>query len=332
VIAFAMRADALRDSLFTSEAMSRLDTVAELATPTVLTEFGSAEARSVLARLDALITGWGCPRVSPAVLDLAPRLRLIAHAAGSVKGHLDPECWARGITVTTAAQANARPVAEFTVAAILLSGKNALVAAQHGRTHGWAAARAAVPPEVGNYQSTVGIIGASRIGRMVLDLLRPFSFRVLLADPTVSVEEAAALGAELVGLDQLMALSRVTSLHAPILPSTLGMIGRSQLAAMPDGATFINTARGVLVDHDALREQAASGRINALLDVTDPEPLPDDDLLYTLPNVTLTPHIAGSVGNELPAMADLAVAEVERLAHDRPYAWPVSTAELASMA
>ncbi|MCW2805536.1 MAG: hypothetical protein JWN06_3753 [Propionibacteriaceae bacterium] len=332
VVAFAMTSDALRDSLFLPDTMKRISAVADLASDTVLMEFDSPAARDVLSRIDVLITGWGCPRISATVLDAAPRLRLIAHAAGTVKAHVDREAWARGVVVTTAALANARPVAEFTLAALLLAGKNALPAASQFRTGGWQAARAAVPAEAGNYGTTVGIIGASKIGRLLLELLRPFSFRVLLADPTVTAEQAGDLGAELVALPELMARSRIVSLHAPILPSTIGMIGRSELAAMPDGGTFINTARGVLVDSQALREEVASGRINAVLDVTTPEPLPDDDLLLTLPNVTVTPHIAGSVGNELPAMAELAATEVERLAAGVPFGYPVSLAELDSMA
>lgn len=331
-VAFAMSSNDLRDSLFLPATLAQLAAVAEVVDGPVLTEFDSPPARTVLGQVDALITGWGCPRVSPEVLDRAPRLKLIAHAAGTVKGHLDRECWLRGVAVTTAAQANARPVADFALAAIIWSGKNAFLAANRFRSGGWPAAKDAASGEVGNHRTTLGIIGASRIGRLLLDLLPPFSFEVLLADPTVSAAEATALGAELVSLPELMARSRIVSLHAPILTSTIGMIGAAELAAMPDGATFINTARGVLVDHDALRAETRTGRINAILDVTTPEPLPVDDVLLSLPNVTVTPHIAGSIGNELPAMAELAAGEVERLAAGQPYRYPVSLAELDSMA
>jgi phosphoglycerate dehydrogenase-like enzyme len=141
---------------------------------------------------------------------------------------------------------------------------------------------------------------------------------VLLADPTVSDQEALLLGVQLVGLDDLMAGSSVVSLHAPVLPSTIGMIPARQLAAMKDGSTFINTARGALVDHDALRREAATGRISLVLDVTSPELLPSGDPLYSMPNVILTPHIAGSMGNELTLLGDLAVSEIERFAAGQP--------------
>ncbi|BDZ50264.1 2-hydroxyacid dehydrogenase [Frondihabitans sucicola] len=266
------------------------------------------------------------------VLDAAPHLRLIAHSAGTVKGHLDREVWRRDIAVTTAAQANGVPVAEYTLAFILLSAKGAFPAAAGFRRLHDMRAKEAMPAHVGNLGSTVGIIGASRIGRLVLEMLRPFHHRVLIASPDLTPDEATRIGGTLVPLERLLEESDVVSLHAPILPQTIGMIGREQFARMKSGATFINTARGVLVDHDALRDETSSGRLSAIIDVTDPEPLPPDDVLYTLDNVILTPHIAGSMGNELPLMGDSATTEVERFAHGEPLVYPVTLDDLDRMA
>lgn len=331
-VAFAMRSDELAATIFSPEANARLARVADVLGDRVLTEFESDRSRRILAEVDGLITGWGCAPIDAAVLDAAPHLRLIAHSAGTVKGHIGREAWTRGIQVTTAAQANGVPVAEYTLAFILLSAKRAFSSAvDFARLHDLRA-KELMPPDVGNLGSTVGIIGASRIGRLVLELLRPFHHRVLLASPDLFPEDARRLGATLVSLDRLMAESDVVSLHAPVLPSTIGMIGRDQFAVMRPGATFINTARGVLVDHDALREATASGRISAVLDVTDPEPLPADDVLYTLANVILTPHIAGSMGNELPLMGDFAVTEIERFAAGAPLVYPVTVEDLERIA
>lgn len=327
-----MRSDALASTVLSSDARDRLARTADIVSDGVLSEFESDEARAILAEVDVLVTGWGCPLLDARVLDAAPRLRLIAHSAGTVKGHISRDAWERGIGVTTAAQANGVPVAEYTLAFILLSAKGALGSATEFSRVQSMTARERMSQSVGNFESTVGIIGASRIGRLVLDLLRPFHHRILLSSPDLTSAEARDLGATLVPLDELMAQSDVVSLHAPVLPSTLGMIGRAQLAAMKDGATFINTARGVLVDHDALRDETMSGRLNAVLDVTDPEPLPAGDPLYTLPNVILTPHIAGSMGNELPMMGDFAVTEVERFANGDPLIYPVSLDDLDRMA
>ena len=168
--------------------------------------------------------------------------------------------------------------------------------------------------EFGTYGLKVGIIGASTIGRRVIELLRPFDLDVALYDPIVSADEAAALGVRVFALDELMRRSRVVSLHAPLLPNTKRMIGAWELAALPEGATFINTARGALVDEAALVRDLQSGRISAVLDVTWPEPPSPDSPLWTLPNVLLTPHLAGSLGNELARMGASAIREVARVA------------------
>lgn len=332
VVAFAMGSGDLRDGLIDAAAMTRLRAVADVIAAPVLQDFTSPEAKAVLSRTTALITGWGCPLIDEAVLDDAPRLRLIAHAAGTVKHHVSEAAWDRSVVVTTAAQANALPVAEYTLAFILLAGKGVFTEQERLRSARSAYRTPAPGSPTGNHGGTVGIIGASTIGRLVLERLRDHDLHVLLADPTLNPSEAAQLGAELVPLPELLARSRVVSLHAPVLPSTLGMIGREQLARMPDGATFINTARGVLVDHEALRAEVHNGRLNAVLDVTDPEPLPDADPLYDLPNVLLTPHVAGSQGNELARMGALAVDEVARLAKGLPAHHPISRAALAGMA
>jgi phosphoglycerate dehydrogenase-like enzyme len=327
-----MGSDELRAELFPAELIRRLGQTADVAQLPVVTEFSSPRAQTLLSRLDVLVTGWECPLIDAAVLELAPKLRLIAHAGGTVKPYVDAEVWRRGVTVTSAAEANARPVAEFTLGCILLSGKKASAAAHELSQRQGTFDRATLARDVGNFRTTVGIIGASRVGRLVLELLRPFDFRLLLATPELSADEAQDLGARLVSLGELMAQSRIVSLHAPLLPDTIGMIGRAELASMPDGAVFINTARGALVDHDALRDEVLRGRISAVLDVTDPEPLPTGDPLYGLPNVTLTPHIAGSMGNELARLGAAAVAEIERLATGPPQLFPVRPADLGRTA
>ncbi|MGI5481184.1 hydroxyacid dehydrogenase [Streptomyces lavendofoliae] len=283
---------------------------------------------SALARAEVLFTCWGATPLTAPVLDRAPRLRAVVHAAGSVKHHVTDACWERGIAVTSAAAANALPVAEYTLAAILLAGKRVLRAARRyaelRAEHDWLRELA----DSGNHRRTVGIVGASRIGRRVIELLRPFDVTVLLYDPYLTPADTSALGAVPAALDELCARADIVSVHAPQLPSTRHMIGAPQLALMPDGGTLINTSRGSLVDEAALLPHLTTGRLNAVLDVTDPELPPPDSPLYTLPNVLLTPHIAGSLGNELHRMADQALDEVERYVKGAPFADPVRPTEL----
>ncbi|MFB6809544.1 hydroxyacid dehydrogenase [Streptomyces sp. NPDC056387] len=267
-----------------------------------------------LAQVEVLFTGWGCPPLDAEALERMPQLRAVVHAAGSVKHHVTEACWERGLLVSSAAAANAVPVAEYTLAAILFTNKRVLESA-----HAYRAARAPIDllrryPAVGNYHRTVGIVGASLIGRRVMDLLRPFDLRVLVHDPYADPGELAALGAEACALDELLRRSDVVSLHAPALPQTRHLLDAARLALMPDGATLINTARGSLVDTVALTEELVAGRLHAVLDHTEPEVLPAGSPLYNLPNVLLTPHVAGSLGGELDRLAATAVEELERYA------------------
>jgi len=224
------------------------------------------------------------------------------------------------------------PVAEFTLGAILLSGKSAFGISESLRPGRGIPEAPLNLAGVGNFGRRVGIIGASRVGRRVLELLRPFDLEACLSDPYVDAAEAARLGVRLVSLDELLAGSDIVSLHAPDTPQTYRMLDRRRLASIPDGATLINTARGALIDPEALNDELVSGRLNAVLDVTEPEPLPRDSPLRPLPNVFLTPHIAGSLGNELERLGRSVVEEVERLIAGLPLLHPIVQADLGRVA
>jgi phosphoglycerate dehydrogenase-like enzyme len=308
------------------DALAALRRVCDLVDGPVLDDFSTERARAVLREAEVLVTGWGCPPLDAAVLAGAPRLRAVVHTAGSVRAHVTEACWDRGIEVASAASANALPVAEYTVAMILLTGKRVLERARHYRAtrrrDEWLAG-------VGNFGRTVGILSASMIGRRVIELLRPYDLQVLLHDPYVTDE---ALGVEAVSLGELFARSDVVSVHTPLLPETRGLVSRDLIAAMPPDAVLINTARGAVVDQDALAEAAVAGRIRAVVDVTDPEVLPPEHPLWDSDQVLITPHLAGSEGNELRRLAELAIAEVGRWAAGRGFAHPVRREGLGRIA
>ncbi|WP_327693220.1 hydroxyacid dehydrogenase [Streptomyces sp. NBC_00459] len=314
--------------LFPPSLMVRLQELATIEPGLVVQDFTDPAAARALARAEVLITGWGCPHIGAEVLDTAPRLRAVLHTGGSVRSMVGDAFWDRGLTISSAVDANALPVAEYTLAAILLAGKDAF-----GLRERFRAERVHPAPgdyaTVGNLGRRVGIVGASRVGRRVLELLRPFDLSVSLYDPYVADSDARALGAVPLPLDELLRTSDVVSVHAPDTPETYRMLSRDGLALIPDGGVLINTARGALVDTEALTDELVSGRISAVLDVTEPEPLPVDSPLYRLPNVFLTPHIAGSLGNELARLGGAVVAELERLVAGLEPAHAVRRAELA---
>ncbi len=278
------------------------------------------EAAAHLPQAEVLVTGWGCPPLGPEVLDRAPALRLVAHTAGSVKRLLsDPGFFDRGIAVTTAADANAVPVAEFTLAAILLANKQVFCFRElYRQDRGRRRTDSLAAGPIGNLGRTVGLVGASRIGRLTIEKLQGFDLDLCIYDPYLAADDPLRTMARQVDLRELLTGSDVVSLHAPLLENTRGMIGAAELAQMRDGATLVNTARGALVDQPALIAELQSGRLNAVLDVTFPEVPEPASPLYDLPNVFLTPHAAGALGLEQARLGDLVVAEIARFVAGRP--------------
>jgi phosphoglycerate dehydrogenase-like enzyme len=304
---------------------ARLDRLRDLVTPAWTDDLDSPAARRHLGRAELLLTSWGAPALTTDRLDAAPALRAVFHAAGSVRALVTDELWRRGIPVTSAADANAIPVAEFTLAAIIFAGKKAPflaadpVAAQQGWGHRTGFG------DLSNYRRTVGIVGFSRVGRRVvrlLDCLHPV--RRLVADPYAETADVARAGAALVPLNALLEECDVLTLHAPETPRTRGMIGARELALLPDHATVVNTARGSLLDTAALVEECRSGRLFAILDVSEPEPLPADHPLRTLPNVMITPHVAGSMGSEILRLTDSTLDEIARWRAAQPLRFAVT--------
>jgi phosphoglycerate dehydrogenase-like enzyme len=300
-------------TLFDDARLARLHALCEVRDDETTGDLDDAALAARLAEVEVLITSWGTPPLTAERLDRMPRLRAVFHCAGTVRSLVTDAVWERGIVVTTAAEANAIPVAEFTFASIVLAGKRAQVFARDPRAHRREWRTLLETTNLSNLGRRVGVVGFSRIGRRVVALLQQLdAVEVLVADPYADATAVAAAGARLVPLDELLPNVDVLSLHAPELPETKRMIGAAQLAALPDGATVINTARGSLLDTDALAAECASGRLDAILDVTDPEPLPVHSPLLDLPNVSITPHIAGSLGRETLRMTDAALDDLER--------------------
>lgn len=325
--AFAMT-PGLQHRFFDEALLAELRGLVDLDPDAVLDDLASPAAADV----EVLVTSWGAPPIDVAALTAMPRLRAVVHAAGSVKHLLGPEVWERDVRVTSGAALNARPVAEFALAAVLWSTKNVPQLVERFRVERTAPDLTLDDTIAGGYRTTVGVLGASATGRALIELLAAFDLEVLVADPTLSPTDVQGWDVRLVDLDELFSRSRVLTVHAPLLPQTRHLVDTRLLALLPDGATLINTARGGVVDHDALRAELVSGRLQAVLDVTEPEPLPHDDPMWELPNVTLTPHVAGSQGAELLRLGRAAVDEVRALVEGRPPLRPVDPTTLATSA
>jgi D-3-phosphoglycerate dehydrogenase / 2-oxoglutarate reductase len=163
--------------------------------------------------------------------------------------------------------------------------------------------------------STVGLVGFGAIGSRVAKVLTAFGAEVLVHDPFVEDGPVEEAGGRKAGLDELLERSKVVSLHARLSDETRGMIGAGQIGKMPEGSVLVNTARGGLLDYGALCDALESGHLGAAaLDVYDEEPPPEGSRLFDVPNLVLSPHIAGATKETAHRAADIAAAEVGRYA------------------
>ncbi len=234
------------------------------------------------------------------VFERCPSLRVIARTGVGVDAIDVPAASAAGVYVTTTPGAHEETVADHTLALMLSLVRRLPVHDASVRAGRWERSGAATPGDM--YGTTVGLVGSGTIGRAVARRVRAFGSRVLIADPALSTSDDG----EVVDLDTLLRTSDVVSIHAPLLPSTRGLIGAEQLASMKPGAIIVNTSRGGIIDESALAHALRDGHLaGAGVDVFEQEPPVDSELLQ-LPNVVVSPHIGG--------LSDRANAELARRA------------------
>ncbi|WP_043256791.1 hydroxyacid dehydrogenase [Streptomyces sp. Tu6071] len=309
---------ALRRQFFTAATWDRLRALAE---PTLLDAHSdSTELARALrtTRPHVLVTSWGTPALDAELLAEAAELGLLAHTGGAVSPYVGPEVFARGVKVTQAGGAMARPVAEVALT-FTLNLLHRVHRFDHALRSGVAWEAASRAPERHEILGCpIGVVGASRTGRAYIALVRALGAEVTVHDPYLDAADAERLGVRGAPLDEVLRTSRVLALHAPAVPETRHLLGARELALLPDGAGLVNTARSWLVDEAALLAEVGTGRLDAALDVYDAEPLPVDHPLRALPNVLLTPHQAAATVEGRHALGASTVAEIARYLAGRP--------------
>ncbi len=288
-----------------------------------------------LSNVEYLFSTWGFSPLTESEIELhLPRLKALFYAAGSVQTFARPFL-ARGVTVVSAWQANAIPVAEYTVAQIILANKGFYASSRlcSRAADDRRAAQAAFSAYPGNYGATVGLIGLGSIGAEVARRLKDYRLSVLAYDPYCSAEKAEALGVVRVSLNDLFARSQVVSNHTPNIPETRGMLTYEQFSRLPAYATFLNTGRGAqVVEDDLVRAFREVPTRTAVLDVTDPEPPVAGHPFYGMDNVILTPHMAGSAGDECHRMGQYMAEEAARCLGGESLRYAVTLPMLSTMA
>jgi phosphoglycerate dehydrogenase-like enzyme len=286
---------------------------------------------AALREVEVIFSTWGMPVLTRADLDCLPRLRAVFYAAGTVRPFAQPFV-ERGISVCSAWHANAIPVAEFTVAQILLSNKGYFRNVRENRVE----LDERIPFRgPGNFELTVGLLGAGQIGRKVIELLQPFSLRVVVFDPFLAEEAAGQLGVEKVSLEEAFQRGFVVSNHLANLAATKELIKGVHFRSMRRNATFINTGRGATVAQNEMAEVLqARPDLTALLDVISHEGCDrvSAEALFSLPNVSISSHIAGSQGCEVVRLADYMIEEFNAWQSGLPLRYAVTAPMMASLA
>jgi phosphoglycerate dehydrogenase-like enzyme len=271
--------------------------------------------------LDALVVTYGAPRITDRVLAAAPRLRLVGDTHGDrFAARIDVEAAARrGVVAVDTTNGSSDPVAEWALALMLVGLRNAgshfrrLIAGEvlwedraplltdPGYLHGELTGK------------TVGLIALGNAGRRLVRLLEPFGVDVVAADPAATAAIADALDVELAPLDVVLSRADVVVCLVPLTTATRGMLGARELALLRPGSVFVNVSRGAVVDTAALVDRLRAGDVIACLDVVEPEPLPADSPLRAMPNVFLSPHIAGVTAEAEPRFFAYMVDEILRV-------------------
>jgi len=249
------------------------------------------ELSTALADADVLLTGWGSPKIADRVLDAAPNLKMIGHTGGTISYLVDESFFARGIRIVNANATMAMAVAEYCLMMALMARWDIVGEMNKLRENRWHALEEVMPGLMG---SNVGIVDYGDIARCFIQLLKPMEVKIRVYAPYLTEEFAAENRFELVSLDEAMRCD-VVSIHSTLTPASYHSIDAARLARMRDGAVLINSARGAVIDEEALVCELKTGRIRAVLDVFETEPLPDDHPLRNrLPNVLNTPHVAAA--------------------------------------
>ncbi|MGC4074136.1 MAG: hydroxyacid dehydrogenase [Nibricoccus sp.] len=333
-VAFFMGADVFRDT-YGEECLDAVAAISRVLGPPMTTEELSVSPPPWLGDVEVLFTGWSGPRLDHGLLKQMPKLRAVFHGAGSLRSILTEESWSRGIVFANAAALNAIPTAEYAFGSILLSLKRAWQQAaivREKRTYSFVPAATPLPFP-GGVGSTIGLASLGQVGRRVAEWVSRLDVNIIAHDPYASAETFTRLNIRSVSLQQLFEEADIVSLHTPLLPETAGIVNASLLARMKAGATLINTARGGLVNEpDLIAVLGARPDLQAILDVTDPEPPVPDSPLYDLPNVFLTPHLAGSLGPECRRMGRAMVDEFRRFVRQEPLQHAVTRESIDRMA
>jgi len=286
------------------------------------------ELREKIRDIDVCITGWGVPKFTARVLENANRLKLIAHTAGTVANFVSDELYAKGVRVVSANKVFAESVAEAVIGYLLAVLRDIPYYVNMMKSGGW---KTEDFYNRGLLDQTVGLVGFGEIPRYLVSMLKPFRVKVKAFDKFVGAEEMAKYGVEKVDIEDIFASCPIISIHLPATQETYHMIDRRLLKLIQDDAILINTARGSVIDENALIEELKLNRFKVVLDVYEREPLPDDSPLRKMDNALLIPHMGGPTVDRRKYATLAILDDIDNFINNRPLVHEITAERAARM-
>ena len=286
--------------------------------------------REALVDVDVLVCGWAVCRLDEYVLEKANKLKLVAYTAGSVAGVISDAMYAKGIRIVSGNEGFARVVAEATVAQMMYSLRK--YAETDMRVCTWQNPNNEWQTE-SLWDQRVGIVGFGATSRNLINMLKVFNAKIKLFSRHMTEEEAAQLGVQKASLEEIFSTCRVISLNTSKTPQNHHLVNDELLSLMEQDALLVNTARGDLIDEEALAKHLLSGHIRAALDVYAKEPLVAESPLWKVPadRLHMLPHMAGPTPDQRPACARLVIGDIARFQKGEPLQNEISASRSATM-
>lgn len=317
-----------RNMVISEKSIKRLEKIG-----TLVINNGGTDKESIknaIAGATIAVTSWGNEAIDEDILSVCPDLKLVVHAAGSVKPIVSDALWDKGIRVCSSANILSTGVSETALGFSIAASKNFFAHNENIHAGGWAEGKENIKEL---YDLTIGVVSGGWAGRHYIELMQAFNVDIVLYDPFVSEEKAAEMGVKKVSFEDLLKTSDIVSIHAPSIPETYHMFNKDTLAIMKKDAVLINTSRGSLIDEQALYEHMVAGNLKyACLDVYDPEPPAVDHPLRSIKNCIMTPHLAGQANNGLKKIGQHVCEEIERVLVGQKTVCEVTKEMLAKMA
>lgn len=319
----------IRDSFIGGDVSQKIEFIGNVIWNEGTEQWSPEELRDKLEDMDVCITGWGVPRFDSKVLEKADRLKLLVHTGGTVAPVVSPDLYARGIRVVSGNDGYARSVAEGVIAYMLLGLRKLPHFIQEMKDTRW------VKPSYYNeglLDQTVGLIGFGKIAEYLIPLLKCFHTHIKVYSRHMTEEQAKAWGVERASIEEIMATCKIVSLHCASNAQNYHLINETNLKLLQDGALLLNTARGEVVDEDALADICSRRNITAVLDVYEQEdPVPTDCKLWDHENIIMIPHMCGPTVDQRRVIGRRLIHEIETFYTDGTLSMEIGEAAAARM-